>query len=264
MSGRDEFDLTRGGEEDESTAIVLSLRRRGRVTPPSGTRPQAGPHRHLVERVQVPPDAGTEPAVRPSTSTLGWNAPPNVPSPTQRAESQPQAIVGWSTRTLLRSAALGAVALVALITTAAVVSSYDQARGPGVPRASANSRRHSTEASGPIVTYLRPVDHSPGRNPGLLTNKTSGARGRARRTRPRAAHHQSVPRSGSGATRTGSTTFVAATSHTYTQPAPAPTPPAVSSETSTPATASTSTSSGQAGPTGQASILGPGSCSCDR
>lgn len=55
MSERDRFDLTRGGDEDEdSSAHVSSLRRRGRPGPPPGARAQNRPHREFVARVRVP------------------------------------------------------------------------------------------------------------------------------------------------------------------------------------------------------------------
>jgi hypothetical protein len=82
MSGRDEFDLTRGGEQDEAKAPVLSFRRRGRPTAPPGAGRPNSHHRHLTERVQAPLATSTEPAASSSLPlALDSNREPTPPAP---------------------------------------------------------------------------------------------------------------------------------------------------------------------------------------
>src|SRR5450755_139575 len=130
MAGGDEFDLTRGGEEDERKAPVLSLRRRGRLTPPPGTHPANGAHRHLAARVQVPLTAPVKPAAETRPPTLGWNQPPDAPGPAPlpaaQADPQARSTLPRSARTPHRAIALAIVLLTALISTVAVIITTDQ------------------------------------------------------------------------------------------------------------------------------------------
>jgi hypothetical protein len=146
MSEGDKFDLTRGGEEDEENAPVLSLRRRGRPTRPPETRPQNGPHRHLTGRVQVPLTAPAEPAASASAPTLGWNEPPDAPGPSPQAEPRPKSKVRRPARTMHRAIALGTLLLIALVTTVAVISTAHQTSDARVQRTHAASARTDNAA----------------------------------------------------------------------------------------------------------------------
>jgi hypothetical protein len=131
MAGGDEFDLTRGGEEDERKAPVLSLRRRGHLTPPPGTHPPNGAHRHLAARVQVPLTTPGEPAAGPRPQTLGWNEPPDAPRPAPQPAPQARSTPPRSARTPHRAIALATVLLTALISTAAVIITIDTKTSSG-------------------------------------------------------------------------------------------------------------------------------------
>jgi hypothetical protein len=106
MSEQDQFDLTQGGDEDERSASVPSLRRRGRPAPPPGARAQNRPHREFAARVQVPRSASApQPAAhRAGPAPLEWNHRDGDLGPTARAVRLPLsvlvviavlAVVGW-------------------------------------------------------------------------------------------------------------------------------------------------------------------------
>jgi hypothetical protein len=75
MSERDRFDLTRGGEAEQGSAAVSSLRGRRRPDPPPGPRAQLRPHREFAARVRVPLSAGLPPppVATDDRAVVDWN-----------------------------------------------------------------------------------------------------------------------------------------------------------------------------------------------
>jgi hypothetical protein len=149
MSG-DEFDLTRGGDEDADTAPVLSLRRRGRPNLPPGDQPQNGQngaHRHLAARVQVPLTTPAEPTAETRTPTFGWNEPAH---PAPQARPAPKR----SARTPHRRAiALATLLLAALISAVTLIITTDQtSNGARAPRAHAATAPTDNSALLPGLT----------------------------------------------------------------------------------------------------------------
>ena len=153
MAERDEFDLTRGGEEDEHKAPVLSLRRRGRPNPRPGNQPQNGAHRHLAARVRVPLTTPAE----TRTPTLGWNqepdAPGPAPQPAPQVDPQARSTPKRSTRTPHRAIALATLALTALISAAALIITRDlTSSGARTPHAHAATAPTDNAALLPALT----------------------------------------------------------------------------------------------------------------
>jgi hypothetical protein len=248
MAGGDEFDLTRGGEQDERKAPVLSLRRRGRLTPPPGTHPANGAHRHLAARVQVPLTAPGEPAAETRTPTLGWNEPPDAPGPApQRApqadpveppvRSPRQRVSLAKTRPV---AVLSGLAIAALIAGGLVVGlallNAPSAHRTG-PLSAALSRPLSQHSQQPILTAGRA--DSAIQHPSNATHRSTPA---VRRVRNRSLRHTQPrhARRSAHASRPAKTVYVA-TSPAATQPTQQATQP-----TYTTATRSTTTSGAEA------------------
>ncbi len=254
MSEGDRFDLTRGGDEDEDgSARVSSLRRRGRPGPPPGAGAQHRPHREFVARVRVPVTITPVPSAAAALPTRpDWNGAEAAElHETSRSQQSRQAVP------LRRILVVALAVLLTLAIALAILHVHDGARSSAMQRQRVALSRSLAEALTPGLASITAVVRRIAKDAPAAHH-----RARARHTLLRSPHklpvHGTAPRTTPGATAPAT----AAADQPSIQPSRTPAvetrqPPAESAG-SHPSTASSSKTS--AGAPASNPLGGIGSC----
>jgi hypothetical protein len=255
MPERDRFDLTRGGEEDEDgSARVSSLRRRGRPGPPPGARAQNLPHREFVARVKVPVTITPAPSAAAALHTQpDWNeAEAAELHETSRSQQSRQAVP------LRRILVVALAVLLTLAIALAILHVHDGAAG------SSAMQRQRVALSRSLAEALTPGLASIAAEVRRIAKDAPAAhhRARARHTLLRSPHklpvHGTAPRTTPGATAPATAAADQSSIQPTSTPAVETRQPAAESAGSHPSTASSSKTS--AGAPASNPLGGIGSC----